>query len=66
MARDNITEQYARLRISAQNSDEYYRSKCDCELNNGSELPETFRKEAHIFFEKLLDTIRQEKRGKIV
>ena len=66
MARDNITEQYARLRISAQNSDEYYRNKCNCELNNGSELPETFRKEAHIFFKKLLDTIRQEKRGKIV
>ena len=66
MARDNITEQYARLRISAQNSDEYYRNKCDCELNNGSELPEPFRKEAHIFFEKLLDMIRQEKRGKIV
>ena len=66
MARDNITEQYARLRISAQNSDEYYRNKCDCELNNGSELPEIFRKEAHIFFEKLLDVIHQEKRGKIV
>ena len=38
MQRDNITEQYARLRISAQKGDEYYRAKCDCELTNDRSL----------------------------
>ena len=42
MARDNIPEQYARLRISAQKPDEYYRSKCDCELNNAADTAAAF------------------------
>lgn len=62
MARDGITEQYARLRISAQKADEYYRSKCDCELNNASDSPAEFQKDAKLFFEKLVDAIREEKR----
>ena len=62
MARDGITEQYARLRISAQKADEYYRGKCDCELNNASDSPEEFQKDAKLFFEKLVDAIREEKR----
>ncbi|MBE6963584.1 MAG: threonylcarbamoyl-AMP synthase [Ruminococcaceae bacterium] len=61
MARDGITEQYARLRISAQKTDEFYRSRCDCELNNIAELPEQFRNEARIFFGRLIETVRQEK-----
>ena len=61
MARDNITEQYARLRISAQKPDEYYRNKCDCELNNGTETPGVFRAEARKFFERLIETIKEEK-----
>ena len=31
MARDDIPEQYARLRVFAQKGDDFYRSKCDCE-----------------------------------
>ena len=62
MARDGITEQYARLRISAQRSDEYYRSKCDCELSNTAELAEQFRQEARIFFARLIEAILEEKR----
>lgn len=62
MARDNITEQYARLRISAQKSDEYYRSKCDCELTNAVETPEEFEKVAELFFQRLLEQLREEKR----
>ncbi len=62
MTRDGITEQYARLRISAQKADEYYRGKCDCELNNATESPEEFQKDAKLFFEKLVDAIREEKR----
>lgn len=46
MARDGITEQYARLRISAQKADEYYRSKCDCELTNSADTAEAFQADA--------------------
>ena len=62
MARDNISEQYARLRISAQKPDEFYRSKCDLELNNGAETAETFQREAKLFFERLVESLREEER----
>ena len=62
MARDGITEQYARLRISAQKPDEYYRGKCDCELNNAADAPEAFQAEAKLFFTRLIETITEEKR----
>ena len=61
MARDNISEQYARLRISAQQPDEYYRGKCDCELNNAAETAEAFEQEAREFFRRLIETIKEEK-----
>lgn len=36
MARDNISHEYAALRIGAQHDDEWYRSRCDfCLMNNG-------------------------------
>ena len=63
MARDGISEQYARLRISAQKPDEYYRSKCDCELNNALDTPAEFEKLAVLFFQKLMETVREEKRA---
>lgn len=61
MARDSIPEQYARLRISAQQPDEYYRSKCDCELNNAADTAAAFELEAREFFRRLIDTIKEEK-----
>ena len=61
MARDNISEQYARLRISAQKPDEYYRGKCDVELNNGADSAEAFQAEARDFFEHLIESIKEEK-----
>ena len=61
MARDGITEQYARMRISAQKPDEYYRTKCDCELNNAADSPELFREEATDFFRRLIEEIKEEK-----
>lgn len=61
MARDGISEQYARLRISAQKSDEYYRSKCDYEINNAADTPEAFREEARLFIKRLLERIKEEK-----
>ena len=62
MLRDQISEQYARLRISAQKSDEYYRSKCDDELNNAVDTPAEFEEMAEIFFRKMIETVREEKR----
>ncbi len=61
MARDQIPEQYARLRISAQKPDEFYRSKCSCELNNAAETPEAFRTQARDFFQRLVEQVREEK-----
>jgi len=60
MARDHVTEQYARLRINAQKQDEYYRGKCDCELNNATDSPEEFYREAYLFFECLIESIMEE------
>lgn len=62
MARDHISERYARLRINAQKQDEFYRGKCDCELNNATDSPEEFRKDARLFFEQLVESIQEEKR----
>ena len=61
MARDNITEQYARMRISAQKPDEYYRTKCDYELNNATDSAAAFQTEAKDFFERLIESIKEEK-----
>lgn len=61
MARDGITEQYARLRISAQKPDEYYRERCDLELNNAAESAEAFEEEAKRFFTRLIESIKEEK-----
>ena len=66
MARDDITEQYARLRLSAQRPDEYYRSRCDCELTNNADSAEQFRAEAKEYFAKLIEQIKEEKNhGKV-
>ena len=61
MARDGIDERYARMRISAQKSDEFYRSKCDYELSNTADTPEAFRETARVFFERLIGELREEK-----
>ena len=36
MKRDNITETYARSRIAAQHSEDWFRERCDCILKNNS------------------------------
>ena len=61
MARDGIDERYARMRVSAQKSDEFYRSKCDYELSNTADTPEAFRETARVFFERLIGELREEK-----
>ena len=61
MERDGIDQRYARLRISAQKSDEFYRSKCDLELSNTAETAEAFQESAREFFRRLIGELRQEK-----
>ena len=61
MARDGIDERYARMRVSAQKSDEFYRSKCDYELSNTADTPEAFRETARVFFKRLIGELREEK-----
>ena len=62
MARDNIPEHYARLRVAAQKTDDYYRSKCDCEINNAADSPELFLQEARVFLRRLVEQLQEEKR----
>lgn len=53
MERDHISEDYARLRISAQQPNEYYSSRCDFTLFNDAATPEDFACQC----DRLLDTI---------
>ena len=61
MTRDSIGEQYARLRIAAQKTDEYFRDKCDYELVNSANSPEKFEEEAIRLFEKVIESVKEEK-----
>ena len=53
MARDDISEEYARLRISAQQPGEYFENRCDYTLFNDADSPEAFARRC----DQLLDTI---------
>ena len=55
MARDGISEEYARLRVAAQKDDAFYRSHCTDVLENTSAAPEEFQKAASLFFSRILD-----------
>ena len=57
MARDGISEDYARLRISAQQPDAFYRERCSHILENNCATPAQFRDQARIFFRKMLREI---------
>lgn len=57
MARDGISEDYARLRISAQQPDAFYRERCSHILENTCAGPAQFRDQARIFFRKMLREI---------
>ena len=61
MARDGIDETYARLRISAQRTDDYFREHCDLELCNDAAAPEEFEAKAKRFFETIIETVKEEK-----
>ena len=52
MARDSITEEYAKNRIASQHSDEWFLSKCDYVLNNSGTV-EDFQAKCIAFFRNL-------------
>ena len=54
MARDGISEEYARLRVAAQKDDVFYRTHCTDILENTSAAPEAFQNTALLFFQKRL------------
>ena len=55
MAREGISEDYARSRVAAQQRDEYYVGKCGYTLVNDCAAPEEFAARARALFEKILD-----------
>lgn len=57
MARDGISEDYARLRISAQQPDAFYWERCSHILENNCATPAQFREQARIFFRSMLREI---------
>lgn len=55
MARDGVDEAYARRRVAAQKSDEFYRAHSGYVLENGGEeTPEEFQRRAEALFRKIL------------
>ena len=52
MARDGISEEYARSRIAAQKSDGWFRQKCDFVLENNADAESFSRKCIAFLFEK--------------
>ena len=55
MAREGITEDYARSRVAAQQRDEYYVGKCGYTLVNDCATPEEFATRARALFEEILE-----------
>jgi dephospho-CoA kinase len=52
MAREGITEEYAKSRIAAQHSDNYYRQRCDYVLENDGDIMQ-FQGKCLAFFHRL-------------
>ena len=55
MARDGISEEYARMRVSAQKPSAWFEAHCDHALRNDGNDREAFFREAKALFEKLIN-----------
>lgn len=55
MAREGISEEYARSRVAAQHSDEFFTSRCAHNLVNDHAAAEAFAAEARTLFEHILE-----------
>lgn len=56
VAREGISEQYAKMRIDAQHSSEYFEENCDYVLENSGDI-DTFRNECKKFFAEVLGNV---------
>lgn len=54
MVREGITEEYARLRVSAQKKEEWFRANCDHVLVNDCANAEEFQTRARTFFKEMI------------
>lgn len=54
MARDGITEEYARLRVGAQKPESFFREYCDYVLVSDCETVDEFEDKCRIFFAEML------------
>ena len=55
MARDGISEEYARMRIAAQKDEAFYHSSCTDVLENRADSPAAFEQQALQFFTRLIE-----------
>ena len=53
MARDGISEEYARSRIAAQKPNEYFTEHCDYTLMNDCDSPEAFAEKCDALLDEL-------------
>lgn len=56
MAREGISEEYARLRVNAQKREEWFRENCTYVLVNDCADAETFRVKARTLFEQIINS----------
>lgn len=54
MAREGISEEYARSRVKAQHTDDFFTSRCEYTLINDCAAPEDFAARARALFEEIL------------
>ena len=54
MAREGISEEYARLRVNAQKKEEWFRANCTYVLRNDCDDADEFRLNARALFDKIL------------
>ena len=54
MARDGISEEYARMRINAQKPSAWFEERCDYYLRNDGDDREAFFEEAKVLFEQII------------
>ena len=56
MAREGVSEEYARTRVNSQHSDQWFRSRCEYTLENTeADTAETFAERAKALFEQILE-----------
>ena len=56
MAREGVSEEYARTRVNSQHTDDWFRSRCDVTLENTeADTKETFSQRARALFQSILE-----------